>query len=660
MKMLRNTILVPLVLALSALVTIGNKPALAQNDLGMTVLLKIYRIEQVFDLMDQVVQGSDKASGPLPTAMIRGMLQGTAWIDDQRAMVLGVDTSGPELAATVLIPFLETNDQFKNSFNAEQGQNYYLIGLPPGKQVEITDENRQMLEMASSQPSQSLVSLEISLAQLIRQNKDRIAQQMLKLDTMSSSAQAGPGAMEPRNLKELLQGMIQLAEQVDKLTFALDVDARNLTGFFKARAVDQTELAAIFTSAAPSWRLADLNLKGHISFASRAFDAEGLLNLFTSFMAPVYNKSGMDFQALVSLVKAFTGEMAGSVSFADDRIEAETITVLKDKDNAPGFIENIYLPWLTDYMRSIQNLLEQQGIEPEEKLWVRTTDSRVRGLPVYGVEMRIPMMPMMGCANAAGQGRLKIMRYPMRIAVINDMLISAPDDARLAKLISKVKNARLSPAPAWVARYSLDTKAYLSYIASILPFQDQLPRVPTGLGRMVSEISADNGQLAGKTVIAVKDLKAIASFFRDMAQAAKSQISKTSPITGTSKTKTAKIAPTPAEMVEKGNLLATYGNYQAAVEYYRKAISKQPGLSVAYFNLGLAYGELDEYDQALKALDKAIELVPDKAVYYYGRARVLLMAGRQDQARQDFEKAASLGNEDAQRYLENQSEKENG
>ncbi len=655
MRMLRNTILVSLVLALFAPGPFGNEPALAQNELGLTVLLKVHRVGQVLDLMDQMVRKGDSASGPLPSAMIRSMLQGTSWIDDRRAIVLGVDTSGAEPVATVYIPFLETNEQFKNRFGAEQGPDYYLIGLPPGKPVEITPENLQALEKASARPDQPLVSLEISPAQIIRQNKDRIAQQMLKLDTMASDSRAEPGAVEPRDLKQMLQGMLQLAEQVDNLTLALDADDKNLTGLFEARAVAQTEVAAVFTSAAQSWRLAGMNLDGHISFASRAFDAEGLLNLFLPLLEPVYSKSGLDFQELISLVKAFTGEMAGSVSFNGDRIAAETVTVLKDKENAPAFIEDVYLPWLENYMGSVRKMLAKQGLEPDEKLWIRTTDSRVRGLPVYGVEMSIPMMPVPGCQNASGKEPVKMIRYPARMTVVNDMLVSAPDDARLAKLVSRVKNARPSPAPPWLARYSVDTEAYLDYIADMVPFQDLEPRVPAGLGRIVSEISAGGGSLSGKTVIALKDLRAISSFFSDMARAAKSAADKSTPQTGrkrpAQKPKTVKRPLSPAEMVEKGNLLATYGNYKGAIKYYRKAIARQPDMSAAYFNMGLAYGELEKYDQALKALDKAIELVPDMAVYYYGRARVLLMAGREDQALQDFEKAASLGDPDAQRYL---------
>ena len=660
MKKLSRIVMVPFLIVLFVLGSLGSGAALAQDDQGLTVILKIYRLEQIFDLLDQVARDETATGTALPTAMIRGMLQGTAWIDDNRAIVLGVDTSGPDPVATVLIPFLETNAKFKNSFKAEQGPDYYLVGLPPGKAVEITPENRKILEETSTQSAQGLVGLQVALAQLIRQNKDRIAQQMLRLETMPSRSQPGPHPIQPSELKELLQGIVQIAEQIDKLSFTLDADKDNLTWIFEAQAVDQTDVAAVFSSAAESWRMAGLEPKGQIQFSSRAFDLEGLLNLFVPLMEPLYRPNDMPFRELISIAKSFTGEMAGAVSFAGDRVEAEMVTVLKDKVSAGSFIEDVYLPWLSRYMESLRELLERQGLNPDGKLWHRTTDSRVKGLPVYGLEIRMPLMPAVGAKRSNGY-EPKMMSYPMRMAVVEDMFLSAPDDLRLAKLISRVKKARKVTAPPWLARYSVDSGAYLQSITDVLPFKDQLPDLPTGLGRIVSHVTASGGKIVSKTAIAIKDIKAIAAFFREMAQAAKSaSTAPASPEAGKknigSKPRAVKKPVTPAEMVDKGNLLATYGNYQGAVEYYLKAISRQPGLSAAYFNLGLAYGELEKYDQALKALDKAIELMPDKAVYYYGRGRVLLMAGHQEQARKDFEKAASLGDEDARRYLATQAE----
>ena len=42
---------------------------------------------------------------------------------------------------------------------------------------------------------------------------------------------------------------------------------------------------------------------------------------------------------------------------------------------------------------------------------------------------------------------------------------------------------------------------------------------------------------------------------------------------------------------------------------------------------------------------------PQNGLYLYGRGRVYLLAGKQDQAMQDFNTAAELDDEDAQTYI---------
>jgi tetratricopeptide (TPR) repeat protein len=103
--------------------------------------------------------------------------------------------------------------------------------------------------------------------------------------------------------------------------------------------------------------------------------------------------------------------------------------------------------------------------------------------------------------------------------------------------------------------------------------------------------------------------------------------------------------------LDRGGLLATYGNYKAAVAAYTKALELDATLSQAHFDLGVAYGEMADFDQALRHINAAIELSPGIAHYYYGRARVLLLAGQRSRALEDFRKAADMGDPDAEDYL---------
>lgn len=126
---------------------------------------------------------------------------------------------------------------------------------------------------------------------------------------------------------------------------------------------------------------------------------------------------------------------------------------------------------------------------------------------------------------------------------------------------------------------------------------------------------------------------------------------------GPSSAKTSQTAAASAEhrdpnyWFQKGALCATYGNNQAAVGYFGKAIALDPGHSGAYFSQGVSYGQLGNYTRALAAINRAIEMRPQNGLYYYGRARVYLLSGEKENAMADFRKAADLGDEDARIYL---------
>ena len=102
---------------------------------------------------------------------------------------------------------------------------------------------------------------------------------------------------------------------------------------------------------------------------------------------------------------------------------------------------------------------------------------------------------------------------------------------------------------------------------------------------------------------------------------------------------------------DKGALCATYGNDSAAIKYFQKAISLDPGKSEAYFGQGVSYGQLENFPKAIALIDKAIKMKPLNGLYYYGRARVYLLADDREKALEDFKKAAELDDEDAQIYI---------
>ena len=109
---------------------------------------------------------------------------------------------------------------------------------------------------------------------------------------------------------------------------------------------------------------------------------------------------------------------------------------------------------------------------------------------------------------------------------------------------------------------------------------------------------------------------------------------------------------------DKGALCATYGNDKAAIKFFQKVIELDPQRSGAYFEQGISYGQLEQYDKALPLINKAIEMAPDNGLYIYGRGRVHLLAGDREKALADFKKAAELDDEDAQVYMETMAQAE--
>ena len=107
----------------------------------------------------------------------------------------------------------------------------------------------------------------------------------------------------------------------------------------------------------------------------------------------------------------------------------------------------------------------------------------------------------------------------------------------------------------------------------------------------------------------------------------------------------------PVYWFQKGALCATYGNNQAAVRYFGRAIALDPGRSAPFFSQGVSYGQLGQYEKAFAAINRAIEMEPRNGLYFYGRARTYLLAGDRQRALEDFRTAAQLGDEDAQAYL---------
>ena len=84
-------------------------------------------------------------------------------------------------------------------------------------------------------------------------------------------------------------------------------------------------------------------------------------------------------------------------------------------------------------------------------------------------------------------------------------------------------------------------------------------------------------------------------------------------------------------------------NFEEGIKDLTKAIEIDPNYANSYISLGGIYLFREQYSLALKYLDKGIKLNPDFATGYMFRAQVYKELGKDDLAKKDSEKAASLG-----------------
>jgi tetratricopeptide (TPR) repeat protein len=86
------------------------------------------------------------------------------------------------------------------------------------------------------------------------------------------------------------------------------------------------------------------------------------------------------------------------------------------------------------------------------------------------------------------------------------------------------------------------------------------------------------------------------------------------------------------DAAQDGAELVAEGEFQAAVRVLTELIVRQPDNEYAYFYLGSAYYELEDYPRALASYVKALEIVPDYLGAMLHAGHALRMLGRHDEA----------------------------
>ena len=94
----------------------------------------------------------------------------------------------------------------------------------------------------------------------------------------------------------------------------------------------------------------------------------------------------------------------------------------------------------------------------------------------------------------------------------------------------------------------------------------------------------------------------------------------------------------------RGLAYSVLRQYERAIQDYSKAIELNPNYFNAYNNRGNDYSNLKQYEKAIQDYSKAIELNPNYSAAYYNRGRAYEKLGNNSKAQADFAKYEELCN----------------
>jgi len=623
------------------------------------LVMKISRLGQTLDLIDSMGMSE---TGQVPTAAIRGMLQGADWIDGERSIVLSWDQSGERAFSAILVPYRQANPNFKEAYNAMSRRDYYILSLPPGKAVAIPESIEREMAEASRDVAASTISMTLALRKLIAGNRDSINNMLQSAGQASPPGQTDPLAPSPEEIQEMLAGLVDAAEQIDFLTLRLDLNETQFKMVAETIPVKGGNLSAFLASSGMTTRLDGYQPAHDITFRSRSYDVDAVLEVLDTIFGPIYSKIGINFAELIALGSHFTGETAGGMTYGEgDRVLVESMAVLKNEVDSQNFMENVYLPWTEEYGRNVTRLMREEKGKSIDSVLIRTADSTVEGHRVTGMLMRLPVSPMpFGDGQQGGED--KVMIYEVRAAVVGNLLIMAPDDTRLGGMIRLSGRLKKKTSHGPMMTMMVDMGKYLSSLARFIPGHGIDPQSIPDLGTVAFNTVTSTDRMITSAAMETDDIRMMMAYLKrmqpgDEGDGPASASAPKKPVSPTVAKKPIKAPEQPvvrdaAYWMEKGQLAATYGAYAPAVKYYKKALAIGTEEGRVYFNMGIAYGELGEYARALDYLGRAIQMDSDKGAYYYGRGRVYLISGNKDMAMEDFERAVELGDLDAIQYFE--------
>lgn len=105
------------------------------------------------------------------------------------------------------------------------------------------------------------------------------------------------------------------------------------------------------------------------------------------------------------------------------------------------------------------------------------------------------------------------------------------------------------------------------------------------------------------------------------------------------------------EYNQQGVVLYSKSKYTEALDYFEKALTEDPYFVDAYINCAQVYIMIDQFDNALKSLDKVLMIDKKNGLAYFHKGNIELLKGDREVARESYNKAISLGYDNLQIYI---------
>jgi tetratricopeptide (TPR) repeat protein len=94
--------------------------------------------------------------------------------------------------------------------------------------------------------------------------------------------------------------------------------------------------------------------------------------------------------------------------------------------------------------------------------------------------------------------------------------------------------------------------------------------------------------------------------------------------------------------LEQGNLSLTKQDYDEAIRCYQKALELKPDYAEAWNNMGIAYGSRGNLEEAMRCYKRALEVKPDLNEAWYNMAFTCALLGHAEAALENLRKAIEL------------------